>query len=631
MRFVTITTENYALNAVRLVRSIRRVHADAEILVYSECPRLQSRFQALGAELILLPEIDELGVKRAKFAAYSDAARRGGFVYLDADVIVLQSLDILGSVTEFTACRDDLSECGFISDPMRPWGNFPDVSGDRYFNSGVFAVPSGLDWFFDKIRSESRDDLDWNGVVIPGRLYDNHYLCLKVFENDIPLAFIPESSYNWQGFRRFGALNCFVDDKGDLCNKSDGGLLHLIHFAGVRDIDACIAALPFDVAAIVAQSIGGGEVGVLELLNSALRFGGGLDAKSKMALVGAITTSPGRGVYSPGADISLLSNPRVVSSIVHSTCETDFLWNGLKCGAAYLSVEEYVALRTFVRRNCVEGVLEFGAGYTTVLFRRLVKKQFAIEGWDGPWLQYALENGCTAHRADFSPAVGFDDGVVAEAVESVLSGEGRGLVFVDSPPGTANRAVVIDQVIAHAHSADFYVVHDSVRDAENVYRLAAALDLRVVNHFSSFRGMTFLARGSLAVVDDGDALCLDKRYASHIRFAVRLEQLKVGIEGSRRILVNLANVADTTIPCGSGGGLLFSLHLLGVNGETLGWDTPRYSLPVSLEPGDNISFWMEVPAIYSNAVAAACDFVKEGEFWWSELEGCLAPKIEFGD
>ncbi|WP_172198409.1 hypothetical protein [Niveibacterium sp. COAC-50] len=596
--------------------------------MYTDCADIGSYFQSIGAEFFVLPEIELLGVKRAKFSAYAHAAKSGGFVYLDADVIVLQTLDAFDGVSNFTACRDDLSECDFVRDRMRPWENHPDCSGARYFNSGVFAVPAGLGWFFEKIRLESLDDRDWEGAIVPGKLYDNHYLCLKIVQNDVDVDFVSEVKYNWQGFRRFGELNCYVSEEGVLCNRGDGGLLHLVHFAGVRDIDRYISTLPAEIADILARSLGSNHVGVLELMNSAACINVGVDLRSKLNLISAMTTPSGVEALFPGADVPVLGNHGAAASIVFSTNETGFVWNGLKCGSAYLSAEEYVSLREFIKRQNIESVLEFGAGYTTVLFASLVKTQLAIEGWEGPWLEFARSRGCNAKLVEFVSDKGFSEYELAEAVACALSGTGKRLVFIDSPPGKANRAVVTEQIIRYASDADFYVVHDSVRDSENVFRLAAALDLRVVGHFASLRGMTFLARRSLAdiAMEPETVGALDG--VSHIRFEVRVEELEIGADGSRRIFVTLCNHGDVTIPSAGQDGLRFSLHLYGSDGKLVEWDTPRYSLPVCLAPEDAVSFWMDIRADYSNVAFAGCDFVKEGEFWWSRIAGVPAPVIE---
>jgi hypothetical protein len=180
MRIISISTENYLPNAQRLFQSIRRFYPNAQLTLFSESNDPKNLLNGLDVNIILLPEIRSLGVKRAKFKAYSLASCDGGFVYLDSDIIVLQKLKELENVSYFTACKDDLSECPFIINKLYPWENYPTIQASNYFNSGVFACPVGMQNFFKTIEAESCNDSDWESVVIPGKLYDNHFLCFKI-------------------------------------------------------------------------------------------------------------------------------------------------------------------------------------------------------------------------------------------------------------------------------------------------------------------------------------------------------------------------------------------------------------------------------------------------------------------
>lgn len=625
MRVISIATDSYTLNALRLVRSLKRTHPDCKVTIYAESSVSATQFQACGASLKVLPEIRLLGVKRAKFFAYADAARDGGFIYLDADVLVLQPLSDLIDVDLFTACRDDLSECSFIEDSNRPWSNHPEWTAENYFNSGVFAVPAGFDKFFERLRTEASDDQDWLSAIVPGKLYDNHYLCGKLVQHGISVEFVSEYSYNWQGFRRFNQINCYVNEDGELCSMSDGSLLRLVHFAGVRDIDSYITGLPAEVSRALARAVGGGDFGVLETMSAVIGSHSAVDERLRLQLLRAMSILPTTDLYSPGADVPLLNEAAAVTSIALSTLSCDFLWNGLKCGASYLSAAEYKRLRDFVRNNNVEAVLEFGAGYTTVLFKNIAKRQVALEGWAGPWLDFAHDNGCDARIVPFSEAAGFARESLERAIGDAFLDVGKTMVFIDSPPGTANRSVVIDQVVRHAAHATYYVVHDSVRDSQNVYRLAAELGLRVIDHFPSWRGLTVLGRETVPSLELKQ--WIDSEAVREIKFSVRALGSVVGEAGGVRLYIELKNVGDVVIPTGGEHALHFSLHLIGADGQLLAWDTPRYVLPVDLSPGDAASFWVMLPAEHGALAAVECDFVKEGEFWWSGMTNTSCPKI----
>lgn len=626
MRVITITTDDYALNTVRLIKSLKRFHSDCEIAVYSESASLEAFATHYDVKLHILPEIKALGVKRAKFSAYAHAAKNGGFIYLDSDIVVLQTLVDLRNVRHFTACRDDLSECPFIHNKHQPWENYQQWSADKYFNSGVFAVPTGFQDFFDMIGKEALDDADWDSIVIPGKLYDNHYLCAKTAKYCIDLHFVSEYEYNWQGFRRNNLLNCYVDQSSMLRNTSEGSLLRLVHFAGIRDIDTFLANLPIEISTIVAAAVDAGPNGALELINAASSYIWGNDGNFKQPLLSAICSVPSVDIYSPGEDKPLLSNAASIASVVHSTVASDFLWNGLVCGASYLSAREYKALRDFVQQQEIERILEFGAGYTSALFAKFARKHVAVEGWVGPWADFARSSGCDVRIIGFSTQTGFDEEQLDAAIGDVLSENARSMIFIDSPPGTTNRSLVVEQILQRAPKADYYVIHDSVRDAEIVYRLAQVLELTVVRNFSSWRGLTFLGRESGRAPE---VMTSEVNVAScrAIKFAATLISTDLSSRGVLRAFVEIQNHGDTLLPLRGANRLLFSMHILSAAGDIISWDTPRYSLPVDLEPGDVVSFWVNIPLEYGPSIVLACDFVKEGEFWLSDIASAACPKI----
>lgn len=626
MRVITISTFDYSLHAIRMVRSLKRVHPDCEITVYTENTDLAPIFEKSGATLRVLPEIERLGVKRAKFAAYADAAKCGGFIYLDSDILILHPLIDLMDVKKFTACRDDLNECTFIDDKKHPWKKYPQWTSDRYFNSGVFAAPAGFDEFFNNLREEVENDSDWVNCIIPGKLFDNHYLCAKVVKYDVDVDFVSEYEYNWQGYIKSGVLNCHIDADGNICSNPEGRLLRLVHFAGIRDIDSHIGSLPIDFAKILASSIGEQNSGVLELMNAVLNNSVGIEERLKLLFVKALSSAPEDPPNSPGEDRLMLSDASSVASIALSTVESDFLWNGLRCGGAYLSAAEYKELRDFIVRQKIGAILEFGAGYTTTLFNRLVRKQVALEGWNGPWLDFACSSGCDARKVVFSSGSGFDEGDVKNAVDDIISFNEKSMVFIDSPSGTDSRRSVVEQVIRSIPEADYYAVHDSIRDSSNVYRLAAALNLHTVHHFESRRGLTFLAKAQSGL-KSSCVPCTNIDACKRARFSVAVIERECGNLGNSRIFIELKNSGDVLLPCGGSDGLRFSVHLIDSAEEVMVWDTPRYTLPVSLEAGDAIAFWLSIPSDYGPIYAMDCDFVKEGEFWWSNSAGVPCPRI----
>ncbi|MDR1936320.1 MAG: glycosyltransferase [Candidatus Accumulibacter sp.] len=325
---------------------------------------------------------------------------------------------------------------------------------------------------------------------------------------------------------------------------------------------------------------------------------------------------PDNDVFHPGADHSF---PPV---------ETEFLWNGLKCGDSCLSASAYKAFRDFIRAAGVKSILEFGAGYTTVFFRQNVEKQIAIEGWNGPWLDFARSRGGDVRVLPFSPQSGFNESAVAAAAAEVFAGGGESLVFIDSPPGTHDRERVMEQGVRLAPHADYYVFHHSARDAELVDRLANRLGLKVVRHFPSRRGLSFLGRKAVRfhhAPPHGQA-SLEK-----MRFSVRCLDPQRHRDGRNEIHIELRNAGETVIACGDNGDLCFTAHFFHMDDSTLALDLPRYVLPTDLEPGDGVSFWMTLPHDPTPIWALEFDLLHEGKHYWSQRTGSSRPRIALFD
>lgn len=627
MRFITISTASYVQNTIRLIKSLKRVHPTAEIVVYAEEAGLASFYAAYGAKLQLLPEIHEFGVKRAKFFAYVDAIKRGAFVYLDADVIVLKPLDGLWAYDVLTACRDDLSGCSFIADKCRPWVNHPELRGDRYFNSGVFFAPVATADAFAAMCRDVRDDRDWNELIVPGKLYDNHYLCAKVQQYGVEMRFVSEYAYNWQGFLHNGEVSCSVNEGGELISTVTGESLRLVHFAGIADIEPFLANLRSDVLRVLACAVGSDRFGVLEVADVLLRGKSGLSTRAALALVeGVRWAASGQQQFAPGAGESILGDDAdAVLSVAYSTVDDGLRWNGMPCGEAHLVASEYAALRDFVRTAKIDAIFEFGAGPTSVLFKNLGVRQLAIEDVEKADLDFARTNGAITRIVPFVSGKGFEHDILITEMGDLVRPESRSMIYFGSSLASNKRTLVIEQLISKAVSADVVVVHDSVRDAPNVYRLASALNLRVLWHFASLRGLTFLGREDICLPDAVAAL--DEQSLRAIRFTVSCARRVSLQNGGWRVLIEVRNDSDRVIPTVGDRAMHFSLHLECEDGSMI-WDTPRYTLPVDLAPHDSLAFWVGYDGQFGPLKKVCCDFVKEGEFWWSQLSGQPCPAFD---
>lgn len=629
MNFITITTENYIKNTIRLIRSLKLHHPDSKITIFSNNISIKKFIEFDGCTVQQLPAINKIGVKRAKFQAYSIASRYDNFIYLDSDIIILDSLTDLVNAKGLTACRDNLQACShFIENPSFPWTSEPNLSGKNYFNSGVFFAESSLHKTFKEIEEESLDDDEWKRFTIPNKLYDNHFLCAKLSQKNVSINFIPEKEYNWQGYHQSGNLECLVNEKHQLVNKDSLRKLKLVHFAGINNIDDHIASLPQDVAKVLAKNTPNPEIGLLEIINSTSVASSQIEPRLQAIIIKSLHKAEPPAHSNLGKEIPLLEPHSSILSITQSINESTFHWNNLKCGSAYLSAKEYQRLREIVRSNNIESVLEFGAGYTSVLFHRLGLKQIALEGWNGPWLDFAKNNGADARLTPFCTRSGFDIDHLQSSLIETTPTSGNRMIFIDSPPGTANRLLVTEQLIKLHQAGNLYAVHDSVRDSSIVYKLSQSLNLKVVDHLNSVRGLTIL--GSAAHETTRKSV---SQIALHQRMKEFLFSVKVSknshssnLRNDNLIQIELKNIGKESITAFSDE-VMFSMHLADSSGNIYLWDTPRYSLPVDLDPDDSVSFEVEVPrGTRKESSVLLFDFVKEGQFWWSEISGSICPK-----
>jgi hypothetical protein len=614
--FITAATNSWLLCASRLVRSLLRSNPGARIAVYLEDDRFASAFQMLGAETRRLPEIRALGVPRARFCAYWDAIARGPFIWLDSDVIVVDRLDALEPQEELVACRDDLSGCPFIEDKVHPWPARPDLDSGRYFNAGVFASPASWVEFWRACYNGALDDSCWRSLMNE-ELGDNHFLCGMVADRAAPTRWVSEYGYNWRGLHKAGVPQVSLDAKGCLVHRGSGERLRLLHFAGIRDRDEFLLRLPPDVLAVVARAAGPEEEqDFLRYVNS----GGAASALEPhvrtLLLRAALRPDPPPvDAFKPGKERQCLACADDLASIARTAAVEPVIWNGLRCGGSHLSVKEYVFLRSFVRRAAIAGVLEFGAGCSSVLFRREVKECVALEGWDGPWLAFARSQGCDARPVPFDPSKGgFEDQTVREACQAISCRDARRLVFIDSPPDTGSRLLVARQVARLCGRRGFIGVHDAYRDAEMVFLLHEALQLRVAARCASLRGLVILGRKGVCVpaARERDERRFDPAVAAKARFEA--ETLR-GEDGSPHL--RLKNVGPVTIRFVGDGGVYLSYHTFNARGDLVCWDGPRTVLPCDLEPGDELLFPFTTPSDGSRPVF---DLVAEGRFWWSQLK-----------
>jgi O-methyltransferase len=238
MLVVAVADHHFLRGAARLVASLSKTHPEANVTLYCDHPdAFQSLLAAGNVELKQLPAITERGAKRAKFTAYADAIQRGSFLYLDCDVVVLDRLDELLNGHEIAAADDDLTECPFIADRRYPWPGDPSLPNNLYINSGVVFFPAESRAFLEKLEHLARDEATWTRYILPGQLYDNHFLCAQLNLECVPVRRVSGSRFNWQGFRNQQRIQVEREGRRLITHCSPVGTLALVHFAGIADPD----------------------------------------------------------------------------------------------------------------------------------------------------------------------------------------------------------------------------------------------------------------------------------------------------------------------------------------------------------------------------------------------------------
>jgi hypothetical protein len=640
-RVVTVSTANFGSNLQRLLVSLERTNPELDVRVY--CPAAHALDGLVGekCEVIALKEMATHGVRRAKFAAYRHAAVEGGFIYLDADIVVLESLSPLTRVTTLAGCPDDLSACP-IPDRSHPWPGDPSLEARRYINGGVLVFPPSARDFVELAARRVADGRFWSRYVYPGLLYDNHVLCALLNLENVDLVLLDERVYNWPGFRTPSfSLEVRRSAEG-LVNIRTGRPLRLMHFAGVQDVDAYLASLPLEISSLIhARSLHDIPASVTrasQAFQATLCNAAGAGAADQTELVAcdllhreAIAIGERLVRRSPPPPTGHVSEKTALLWTTYAVPDRGLRWNGLRCGGAYLEGDEYNYLVEMLTRQGVRSVVSTGAGETTILFQRLGLAGISIEPQEGPWLDRALASGGACALVNFDQeTLEFDD----EPLSAALAGAvplGFDLLFVDSPAGTRQRSRIVDQFLRLA-SPPMILFHDAFRDVENVYECAASHGFQPIEFCRSVRGLVLLTsdRDRPHVVHDparvrsGEPL---KNAATQI--SVTNAPMNVQ-EGERfEVAVELWNTGGDTLTTRSLLPVVLSYHWYDACGVCIEFEGERTALPFDIPSGTTARFPTTVvapdlPGRHKLLISA----VQESVFWFHDLDGANGVSIQ---
>jgi len=572
------------------------------LTIFCDDKSLFEPFRNLGrCEIRELPEIRSLGAKRAKFTAYVRALSDfGDFVYLDSDIIVLEDLKDLRCNGKLRAAPDDLSACTFITDNRRPWPGDPDLANKNYFNSGVLCIPKSLTGFFKKLRKLSLSDKYWQRYIIPGKLYDNHFLCAYLNIESIPVDPLDEEQYNWPGFLNRGQLQ--VIRQGErLINKRSGKTLKLAHFAGIPDVDKALCSLPVDVASLLCKR---STVQVAAPKHEFTRFQASLsDALSqpvgdesaktefewmRLQLLTIAETDWRRD----GAQQR--SNPGEEEGLQWPRVCSDVLWNGLPCGGTCLEGEEYNYLAQLVACAGVRTAVEIGAGESSICLRKRGVESVVLEASRGPWLAQARAAGCRAVHVPFLwDRFEFDPEALASALKDTP--EKIDLLFIDSPLATANRSRVLAQVLQML-APRLVLFHDAHREPQSVYRHQVNHKLRLVDYLPFSRGMVLFATGAETVNPvprpPENTVLQEAAWSMAVKNAPAT--VTAGMEFT--LEVEVRSLGSQVLSSRYRNPVHVSYHWFNKEGSPVIYDGLRTQLPFDIYPGDSAVFGVRVKA-----------------------------------
>jgi len=640
IRIATVADARFQRRAANLSRSLENSPNEYRLTIYCDDAKYFSSLGGPRCDIVELAQIKLLGAKRAKFTAIETALRGGSVIYLDADAIILENLDGMWGGGKIRGCDDDLKYCPFIPDKTRAWPGDPSLVNRRYINSGAFFAPAERYPFFEQLRVASLDDEIWRKYTLEKYLYDNHFLCAFINLCDEFIDFVDPQVYGWRGFLEDGQLKVCRSGAG-LVNRQTGKSLAVVLFAGVQQTPELLRSLPFDVCTLIFRRITRRDVTMDDALAevyAALSFSLSASAPDpfvKDVLACMLADVPGLAKAAAGeVDLrgrtSYFSNPDAMKSIAFANPLPQVIWNGLRCGGAYLDADEYRQIRAIVRRLDIRKVLETGAGETSILFRSLGLGTFSLEYQPGPWADRAAARGCTCMFVPFDhERRRFSDPELRDRLaEQELSDVD--LLFIDSPIGTRNRQNLLSQLLSLV-KPQFVLYHDSLRDAANLFQDQMRHRLKLIYFVDSPRGMTLFGLppceewGTLG--DSFDAATVVPEPHTSVAFVEpRTTVFERG--GKSRVRIALTNTSGAMLSSRYRQPVQMAYHWRTREGKMVVWDGVRTALPCCLDAGDTIECLLSVVApSQEGEYLLQAAVVQDGVAWFETTEPKSAAEV----
>ena len=609
VRIATVADVRFRQRAAHLLRSLETSPNQFHLTVYCDDAGLFAALAGPQCDIVELPQMKSLGAKRTKLTAFAEALKAGSFIYLDADAIVLDSLDGMWGGTSIKGVLVDLKDGHkFVTDKTRPWPGNPSLVNRCYIMSGGFFAPVELLPLFERIRMESLNDATWRRYIAEGFLYDQHFFNALLNLYEAPIQPLDPSEYGWEGLLKRDTVQVYRSGR-QLINIETGSTLRLVLFGGVEQNPPVLRSLPIDVAALIFERITPNIPGLddaLAQLYAALSFPLAQPSPEPFVkdilshLVGEIPHLV--KAYTSEIELahrsSYFVNSDEMRSIACANPLSHCTWNGLQCGGAYLDANEYHRMRAYVRQLDIRSVLETGAGETSILLHGLGVSALSLEYQQGPWADRAAEHGCRLAFVPFDRRLRRFAEPELRKTLSDHSVSAVDLLFVDSPPGTRNRQNVLSQLLALVKPR-YVLYHDAVRDAANIFRDQVRHGLKLIDFFDSPRGLVLfrlpsdVKAGMFAEQFDPATILPEQR--TTVAF-VRPWPGAVKPGEKFRPLVTLTNTSSATLSSRYARPVHIAYHWRSGDGQMLVWDGVRTVLPCDLEPGDAIECPLTVVA-----------------------------------
>lgn len=651
-RFATIATDTFLPYTRMLYHSLMRSNPTAELTVFCESKHFREAFgNSQRVDFRVLPSIRDLGVKRARFDVYVEMGAEP-FVYLDSDVIVLEDLSCLFNGSWLAACREGLEGCAFIEDAKHPWPADLQLENRRYCASSLLFIPPSMRWFFERIRDLSKDDECWNRYIIPGRLYDQHFLCAMLNIYNIDFDALDPFEFGYRGLR-YGPSWDVVKHGNQLFHIPGQELVRVAIFTG-QDTYFYFARMPAWLAGFLEEKGSFQDSRVLPTQLgptpwvSVTRW---LETEHCDDLKSIRDENILRALHLCASEIdSILANPSLVNlknqsffryvdqflDIIYAhNGPAGTTWNGLVCNGAYLSPGEYEFIEECIRIYSIKKVVETGAGETSILFKRNSCSVTSIEYQDGPWAERARAAGAHVH------IVPFDDQsrqYSRQELAAALHAVACDLLFVDSPIGGHSRRNVPEQFLEYLQPP-YLLAHDIHRDHRNILEWMCKQGWAVIEYHPSYRGLVLLERvvsqsavPPISIQDTSepdwpkdDVEIRSSSLTKDVGEPYAWEMAKLGEFGpfwaSMRYFVPLIIINRSSRPLGSEALINVAYHWRTADAEhsVVVWDGDRSQIKPSLWPGESRCILAEVCAPSKpGKYFLEWDLVEEGVTWFSQ-------------